>query len=36
MTITELDLRTLLALLEVPNGMRVDGRLLNVLRGSAD
>ena len=33
MTITELDVRTLLALLEIPNGTRVDGQLLSVLRG---
>ncbi len=32
MTITDLDVRTLLALLEIPNGMRVDGQLLSVLR----
>jgi hypothetical protein len=32
MTITELDLNTLLALFEIPNGMRVDGQPLSVLR----
>ena len=35
MTITELDVRTLLALFEVPNGTRVDGRKLGLLRGQA-
>jgi hypothetical protein len=36
MTVTDLDVRTLLALFEIPNGRRVDGRLLEVLRGPDD
>lgn len=35
LTITDLDVRTLLALFEIPNGTRVDGQLLGVLRGPA-
>ena len=35
MTITELDVRTLLALFRVPNGTRVDGRMLGVLGGGS-
>ena len=35
MTITELDVATLLALMKIPNGMRTDGRMLSVLRGAA-
>ncbi|MBW2280848.1 MAG: matrixin family metalloprotease [Deltaproteobacteria bacterium] len=35
MTITELDVRTLLALFEVPNGTRADGRMLGVGRHRA-